>query len=161
MSHFDKAILSVLRHEGGYVNHPSDPGGETNFGICKRSYPKLDIKALTKEEAIEIYRTDYWRYAYDKMPYRIAAKIFDIAVNMGYTPAHKILQRAVGAVDDGIVGPRTLELTNGMDEQTVLDNISEEQKKYYQAIIKRRPESAVFMAGWTKRAEWQPGEGVA
>lgn len=157
MSHFDKAILSVLKHEGGYVNHPSDPGGETNFGICRRSYPKLDIKSLTKESAINIYRADFWRPEYDKMPYGVAAKVFDMAVNMGKHQAHRLLQRAVGVDDDGIIGKKTLDAINRvLPLDSVLEGITREQKKFYLKIVEGKPSSKVFLAGWFKRAEWHP-----
>jgi lysozyme family protein len=156
MSHFDKAILSVLLHEGGYCDNKADPGGETNFGICKRNYPRLDIKALTKESAINIYRADYWRKEYDQLSYPVAAKVFDMAVNMGQAQAIKILQRAVGTFDDGVIGPKTIAKTNDLPVELVLNNITAEQKKVYARIIEKRPTSAVFMAGWNKRAEWHP-----
>ena len=60
MADFEKAVEFVLRMEGGYVNDPKDPGGETNFGIAKKSYPGVDIKNLTEEQAEEIYKRDYW-----------------------------------------------------------------------------------------------------
>lgn len=160
MSHFDKAILEVLKHEGGYVNNRNDPGGETNFGICKRVYPNIDIYALTKQEAIDIYRRDYWRLYYDLMPYRIAAKVFDMSVNMGHGQSHKILQRAAGCVDDGIVGKFTLAAIEKLDVDTLLNRITEEQKEFYGRLIDKRPQSAVFAQGWNKRAEWQPSEVV-
>lgn len=161
MSHFDTAILEVLKHEGGYVNNPSDPGGETNFGICKRVYPKIDIKNMTAQDAIAIYRRDYWRPYYDKMPYRVAAKTFDLAVNMGHSQAHRVLQRAVDAVDDGIIGAQTLEAVEAQDEDTTLKNMVQEQLRVYERIIARRQESKVFMAGWTKRASWIPSDYAA
>jgi hypothetical protein len=61
--HFERAVAFVLRHEGGYVNDPRDPGGETKYGISKRAYPRLDIKGLTEADAKEIYRRDYWEKA--------------------------------------------------------------------------------------------------
>lgn len=156
MSHFDKAILNVLRHEGGYVNSPQDPGGETKFGICKRTYPMLDIRNLTEQDAIRIYRRDFWSFQYDRMPYVIAAKIFDMAVNMGAKQAAKLLQRAAGVVDDGLIGPATIKAINITEEKDLLDRITAEQMKYYHAVVKNRPTSSAFMAGWTHRAEWHP-----
>ena len=156
MSHFDRAITAVLNHEGGYVNNPADPGGETNYGICKRNYPTLDIRNLSRSAAILIYHQDYWREVYEKLPYTIAAKIFDMAVNLGHQQAHKLLQRAVGAVDDGVIGPKTLAQVAAMDETAVLNNLCEEQEEFYKLLIKNRPKSAVFMAGWLKRASWRP-----
>lgn len=156
MSHFDKAILEVLKHEGGYCNDCNDPGGETNFGICKRNYPAIDIYALEKTEAIEIYQRDYWRPQYDQMPYEIAAKVFDMSVNMGHKQSHKILQRAAGCVDDGVIGKFTLAAISRTNTGDLLDNITREQKTVYANIIDKRPASKVFWAGWLKRAEWQP-----
>lgn len=159
MSHFDTAILSVLKHEGGYCNHPSDPGGETNYGICKRNYPHIDIKALTKESAINIYRTDYWMRVYDQLPYALAAKTFDCAVNMGKAQAAKILQRALRVQDDGIIGKKTIAAANEQPVTDVLVRMTAEQKAVYHRIVNNRPASAVFVAGWDKRAEWHPSVG--
>lgn len=156
MSHFDKAILNVLKHEGGYVNSTQDPGGETKYGICKRTYPMLDIRNLTEQDAIRIYRRDFWSFQYDRMPYVIAAKTFDMAVNMGAKQAAKLLQRAVEVDDDGVIGPATIKAVNAIDAGTLLDSITAEQIKYYNAVVKSRPPSSVFMAGWTHRAEWHP-----
>lgn len=81
---FEKAIEFVLKWEGGYVNNPHDPGGETNWGISKRSYPHLDIKGLTKEQAIAIYKKDYWeKCGCDKLDYPLDIIVFDTAVNCG------------------------------------------------------------------------------
>src|SRR5690606_34526085 len=88
---FAVAVEVVLRHEGGYVHDPADPGGETNWGISKRSYPHLDIASLTREQAIEIYRRDWWnRHGYDRIKsLDVAVKTFDLAVNMGPAAAHR------------------------------------------------------------------------
>lgn len=156
MSHFDRAVLDVLKHEGGYVRNPQDPGGETNFGISKRVYPREDIKGMTKARAIAIYRRDYWHPKYDLMPYQVAAKVFDMAVNMGAKQAHKLLQRAAGVVDDGVIGNKTVQAVNAFSVGALLDNITIEQNKYYAAVVRNRPTSSIFMAGWTHRAAWHP-----
>lgn len=92
---FEKAIQFTLRWEGGYVNDPDDPGGETNYGIAKAFYPDLDIKNLTKEQAIEIYYKDYWlRYGCDKLPYPLNIAFFDSTVNPGIKHARRFLQTA-------------------------------------------------------------------
>lgn len=156
MSNFDRAIKHILKHEGGYVNNPSDPGGETNYGICKRVYPNLDIKHLTLEEAIAIYRRDYWRFYYDRLPYPVAAKVFDQAVNMGHKQAHKILQRALGVVDDSIIGEATIAAANSQPVEQILKGMISEQLHVYERIIEKRPSSSVFMKGWSKRAGWVP-----
>ena len=160
MSYFDNAILAVLIHEGNYSFDRNDPGGETRWGICKRNYPHLDIKGLTKDEAINIYRRDYWRPYYDKMPYQIAAKVFDMSVNMGHGQSHRILQRALDIVDDGIIGPATIAATNEQPLNQVLKAISAEQMAVYHQIVARRPESKTFLDGWSKRAYWVP-DGIA
>ena len=81
---FQRCILFVLDQEGGYVNDPRDPGGETNFGISKRSYPDVDIRALTKPQAIEIYRKDYWLPSGAvAAPWPLCLAILDAAVLQG------------------------------------------------------------------------------
>lgn len=89
MDYFDRCVTFVLKQEGGYVNDPHDAGGETNFGISKRAYPSIDIKSLTREEAIEIYRDDYWKtIGCEKMDWPLCLIVFDTAVNMGLRCAH-------------------------------------------------------------------------
>lgn len=91
-SDFDKAINFVLRWEGGYSDNPNDPGGETNWGISKKAYPHLDIKNLTKEEAIAIYHNDYWlRAGCNKLSYPIDIIVMDTAVNCGVKRALEFL----------------------------------------------------------------------
>lgn len=102
MDKFTKIINRVLDNEGGYVFNAADPGGETKFGISKRAYPKLDIKNLTRDQAIEIYRQDYWnRINGDKLPEEIAYQVLDTAVNHGIGNAIRMLQRAINVADDG------------------------------------------------------------
>ncbi|CAB4124411.1 zliS Lysozyme family protein [uncultured Caudovirales phage] len=101
-------IEVVLKSEGGYVNDPHDPGGDTNFGISKRAYPSVDIKHLTKEGAIAIYKKDYWdRVKGDDLPIGLDLVVLDAAVNSGVSQSVKWLQRSVGVVDDGTIGPKT------------------------------------------------------
>jgi len=89
---FDKAIKFVLKWEGGYSNDPNDPGGETKFGISKRSYPELDISKLTLKQAKEIYYQNYWLEAgCDDLPYPFNIIVFDTAVNMGRRRAIKFI----------------------------------------------------------------------
>lgn len=107
---YDKAFGIIIGHEGGYVNDPRDPGGETKYGISKRAYPNEDIKGLTLERAKELYRRDYWdAVEAESLPVGVRLMVFDCAVNCGLTAAKKLLQRAAGAKDDGIIGPRTRE----------------------------------------------------
>lgn len=92
---FDFAFSFILRWEGGYVNDPNDPGGETKFGISKRSYPQLDIKNLTEEQAKTIYRRDFWeRCGCHEMPWPMDVVVFDTAVNCGPARALRWFKQA-------------------------------------------------------------------
>lgn len=105
---FDTAIERVLPIEGGYVNDLKDPGGETNFGISKRSYPNVDIKALTRDGAKAIYLTDFWQRVHaDTMPAALQFQALDFAINSGIETAVRKLQFAAGVADDGHWGPVT------------------------------------------------------
>lgn len=105
---FEIAIERVLGHEGGYTDGAGDPGGATQWGISQRSYPNLDIKALTRDEATRLYRRDFWdRLQADTLPGAVAFQALDFAVNSGVETAVRYLQRALGVADDGHVGPVT------------------------------------------------------
>ena len=105
---FQGIMERLLGHEGGYVDDPADPGGETNWGISKRSYPHLDIKALTRQQAIEIYRKDFWiPIKGDKLYDGVAFQLLDSAVNSGIRQSIQFLQRAIGVADDGRFGPHS------------------------------------------------------
>jgi lysozyme family protein len=112
---FDEAFEILIGHEGGYVNNPADPGGETKFGISKRSYPHVDVKNLTLSKAKDIYRRDYWdRLESESLPESVRFDLFDTAVNSGPGTAVRLLQRAVGTAEDGYVGPVTLKAVEAM-----------------------------------------------
>ena len=135
-------------------------GGETNFGISKRSYPNVDIKNLTREQAIEIYCRDWWdRYGYGEIEdLNVATKIFDLSVNMGPSPAHKLLQRAVNwvseanLVEDGVLGSLTLKATNQADPQKVVEALRFMAARRYYELAKARPANRGFLLGWLNRA---------
>ena len=98
LTDFNDIIEVVLHHEGGYVNDPKDPGGETNFGIAKRSHPDVDIKNLTKDGAKEIYKEVYWdKNKVESLPEDLRHIYFDMCVNQGRGRAVKILQKAANA----------------------------------------------------------------
>src|SRR3989304_9273008 len=127
MANFYEALELVLKHEAGYVNDPDDPGGETNFGISKRSYPSVDIKNLTRDEAAEIYKHDYWLSLYDQISdQRVANVLFDFGVNAGINTAVRTIQKALNDVlagpilADGVFGPETLSAVNGADPTKLL-----------------------------------------
>jgi lysozyme family protein len=94
VSEFDRVMAFILQEEGGYVNNPADPGGETNFGISKRAYPQVDIKLLTVDKAKEIYRRDYWLpMGLESQKYGPALVLMDCAVNQGVKRSQSILAR--------------------------------------------------------------------
>lgn len=108
-SRFRQVVKNTGRAEGGYVNSPNDPGGETKFGISKRSYPNLDIKNLTLEQAEQIYFDDFWMpMVCDAMPVGMDEFVFDFAVNSGVPTVKRKLQQALGVLADGKLGPLTI-----------------------------------------------------
>ena len=109
MNDFQKSIKFVLKAEGGYTNDPDDPGGETNYGIDKRSHPDVHIKELTLNEATDIYFTEYWvRFNCEQFLWPLNCVYFDCCVNTGQKQSNKFLQRAAGTEPDGVIGPKTL-----------------------------------------------------
>lgn len=178
MASFETAIPVILIHEGGFVNHPSDPGGATNFGISLRflaDHPGVgdfdgdgdvdveDIANMTQEQACEIYRQFWWdKYRYDLInDQTIATKIFDMAVNMGAGRAHRIVQASLNKAFglklsvDGIIGNTTRGVLNACtddDEQLLLSTICDEQFAFYQRLVASRPHLSVFINGWKNRA---------
>ncbi len=146
---FDVAIERILGHEGGYVNNPSDPGGETQWGISKRSYPSLAIKSLTRDEAKEIYRRDFWRRIHGEEMYDgIAFQALDFAVNSGVETAVRKLQRAAGVADDGIWGPITQRAVAAKVESDLIMLFAAERLEYWASLSS----FAVFGRGWVRRA---------
>lgn len=125
---FDEAATRLLGHEGGYVNDPNDPGGETNWGVSKRSYPNEDIQNLTRERALEIYRRDFWdRIHGDELHDGVAFQVFDFAVNSGIETAVRSLQRALGVADDGYWGPLTAQAAKDVTESDQIQRILAER----------------------------------
>lgn len=105
---FDKAFQHIINAEGGYVNHPDDPGGETKYGITKRDHPHLDIKNLTVADAKAIYKQNYWLAARcDDLPWPLSLYVFDAAVNQGPGTAVRLLQKSLGVAQDGVIGNNT------------------------------------------------------
>ena len=150
---FMKCIEVILKNEGGYVNNQFDPGGETNMGICKRNYPNLDIKNLTRNHAIEIYFIDYWSKMnlLELINELTILHIFDMGVNTGIRTAIKIAQRIVGAKVDGYIGNESESKINAF--AGFLETYKQERKKYYFALARRKPELQVFLSGWLNRID--------
>ena len=115
---FDTAFERLIGHEGGYVNHAKDPGGETKFGISKRSYPGENIKEMTLVRAKDIYQRDYWwKAGCDLVPDCVKFDLFDTAVNAGPGAAIRMLQKALGVTQDGVIGPKTMQAISSMDPE--------------------------------------------
>ena len=151
---FEAAVEATLAHEGGYVNDPLDPGGETKFGISRRAYPHIHVSTLTREQAIALYKRDYWTGpGFNRIDNpAIAAKVFDLGVNMGAGRAVKLLQQAVNRFGesltvDGQLGHVTATAVNDFPHpQALLMAIKIEAGNHYFAIGKPR-----FLAGWLNR----------
>lgn len=142
----------ILQAEGGYVNDPMDPGGETKYGISRKAYPTVDIKNLTLDKAKEIYRRDYWAACRcDDLPQRVALAVFDGAVNMGAKTSIKILQVCLGVTPDGIIGPVTLSALGNQSEHRVLRNILAQRAVNYMKLILNNPTLWKFALGWMRR----------
>jgi lysozyme family protein len=178
---FDRALAVVLSHEGGFTADAADPGGATNYGVSLRfaltvgdrdgdgrldldldgdgDVDAADIRALTAREAADVYRYFWWdRYGYARFHLTIAAKVFDLAVNMGAPQAHKVLQRAVRAasglalVEDGVLGPKTAVAVADIPPFSLLIALRSEAAGFYRSLIAAKPALAKFETGWLNRA---------
>lgn len=145
---FATAFEITLGHEGGYVDNPADPGGETKFGISKRAYPSYDIRNLTEQQAQGIYYRDYWLPAgCDLMPLALAIVVFDAAVNNGVGRSVRWLQMALGVEPDGIIGDRTKAALGKADTEAVIQAVHA-QRIHYMASLQSW---GTFGAGWSRR----------
>tara|TARA_B100000965_G_C19430759_1_gene686393 strand:- start:46 stop:552 length:507 start_codon:yes stop_codon:yes gene_type:complete len=158
MSNFSKALEIILHHEGGYVNHPKDPGGETNLGVTKRVYEDFggtkDMKELTQADVEPIYKKNYWdKCKCDDMPEALALCVFDFGVNAGPGRAAKYLQTMIGTVADGGIGPNTLKaLDSYLESESVKSAVATyqaERQKYYESLST----FDTFGRGWTRRVD--------
>lgn len=144
---FNKAVAFVLHHEGGYVNDPKDPGGETRYGISKRAYPNVDIKNLTKEQAIDIYKRDYWDKLPDGLPAPVHCALFDCAVNTGINRAVRLLQSAIKANPDGQWGKLSQSALNKLSIENILLRFATERIMFYCSLST----FSRFGKGWVSR----------
>ena len=158
MSNFEKCLEIILHHEGGYVNHPKDPGGETNLGVTKRVYEEWggtkDMKDLTVEDVAPIYKKGYWdKMKGDDLPGGLDLCVFDFGVNAGPGRSAKYLQTMIGTVADGGIGPNTLakvaEYVDAHGIESTIENFQGERQKYYESLST----FSTFGRGWTRRVE--------
>ncbi|MGQ5976698.1 glycoside hydrolase family 108 protein [Serratia sp. IR-2025] len=165
---FNHAIAFVLGKEGGYVNDPTDKGGETKYGISDKrdgiadgmtdvdgdNKPDTRIKDLTLEQASQIYFRDYWYPSYcTDWPDGISLLVFDSAVQHGAKKAISLLQDAVGVTADGIVGPKTTVAVISADPEWLLTRYLLRRARYYAEIIKGNPSQAKYLNGWFNRLD--------
>ena len=155
---WQKCLETILHHEGGYVNHPKDPGGETNLGVTKRVYEEWggtkDMKELTVEDVSPIYKKNYWdRVKGDHLPAGLDLCVFDFGVNAGTGRAAKYLQKMIGTTPDGGIGPMTLaKLKEYVDAKGIEHTVKLYQmgrQKYYESLST----FSTFGRGWTRRVE--------
>lgn len=157
---FETCLAHVLRHEGGYVDHPSDPGGATNMGITHKTLarwrqvspwwelPKSEVQKLSHGEAGLIYRALYWNACRaGELPPGIDLAVFDYAVNSGPDRAIRTLQAALGVVVDGQVGPLTLGAAARADAARIINAICDRRLGFLKALAS----FPTFGNGWTKR----------
>ena len=152
---FETVVHMVLEHEGGYVNHPSDPGGETKYGISKRAYPDIDIAELTEDDAADLYKRDYWdRIKGDDLPAGVACVVMDYAVNSGISRASKALQSVCGIANgDGIIGPASLNAVwttvKNTSEEDVINAVTTQRQEFIRALKIYE----TFGKGWERRID--------
>lgn len=157
MADFEQAILKTLIHEGGsaLTDDPDDRGGLTRYGISQRSYPDLDIRALTEDQAKAIYKRDYWdKVKGDQIAdQQMAESIFDTAVNMGPRTAARLAQVAADIEPaDGIIGPGSLKALHQTNTELFLAHFSLAKIARYAWICRKNPSQKKYLLGWVNRA---------
>lgn len=165
-ANFERALALVLAHEGGYVDHPKDPGGATNLGVTigtlsdwlGRPATKNEVRALTRATVAPIYRKNYWdRVRGDELPAGVDYCVFDFAVNSGAGRAIPSLQRAIGVADDGKIGPITLTAARDKPSAQTIERICADRL----AFLRRLSTWADFGKGWSRRVEGVRAEALA
>ena len=155
-SNYDKCLKAILHHEGGYVNHPKDPGGETNLGVTKRVYEEFggtkDMKELTVEDVAPIYKKGYWdKMKGDDLPSGLDLCVFDFGVNAGPGRSAKYLQTMIGTVADGGIGPNTLKAVDAYVEEHGIEKAVENFQEARQGYYEKLSTFDTFGKGWTRR----------
>ena len=155
---FKESLVLILKHEGGYVDHPADPGGATMKGITLATFSDFKKKAMTKDElrAISdadvenIYKVGYWdAMRCDELPAGVDLLAFDMAVNKGVSRAARLLQQAAGVKDDGVLGPRSMEAIGKMPVKELIAKVSEGRRDFYRGL----KTFSVFGRGWLRRVD--------
>ena len=160
-ANFEASLPFVLRWEGGFVDHPADPGGRTNKGITQRVYDTRrarqgllpqDVKLIEDSEVEAIYESGYWLPPRcDILRRRLDLVQFDTAVNMGAGRAVRFLQEAAGCCVDGDFGPRTEEAAAACDLAATIEAYCDARLAYYRRLVEKRPGLGIFLRGWANR----------
>jgi len=155
---FDAALAAVLHHEGGYVNHPADPGGMTNLGVTRRVWQEWvgrdvseqEMRGLTPEQVGPMYKAKYWdKIKGDDLPAGVDYVVFDAAINSGPGRAAKWLQECVGATPDGAIGPATLRAVAAADPEELIARYQERRRDFLQSLNTW----PTFGKGWGRRVD--------
>ena len=149
---YQKCLETILHHEGGYVNHPKDPGGENNLGFTKRVYEEWggskDMKDLLVEDVAPIYKKNYWdKVKGDDLPSGLDLCVFDFGVNAGPGRSAKALQGIVGATQDGGIGPQTLKSVSQYEPKDMVNKMHDKRQGFYEGL----KTFDTFGKGWTRR----------
>jgi len=161
MTRAEQIIPLILKHEGGYVNNPADPGGPTNKGITIKTFRRFikpsgtiaDLKALTTEQAVIVYKRNYWDAVLgDMLKLGVDYTVADFAVNSGPSRAAKVLQKIVGVKQDGRIGPATLKAVNAMPAKDVIEQVNASRLAFMKRI-KGGSLWKTFGRGWQRRVD--------
>lgn len=153
---FEHCLKMLLHHEGGFVNHPKDPGGMTNLGVTKKVYDawigrestEAEMRALTPADVGPIYKKNYWdKVCGDDLPAGVDWAAFDWAVNSGAGRPAKAIQRIVGAAQDGAIGPKTLQAVMDVEPEKIVEGVYDIRQKFYESLKTFK----TFGRGWTRR----------
>ena len=153
---FEQCLALVLKHEGGFVNHPKDPGGMTNLGVTKKVWEEwvghavdeAAMRALGPTDVAPLYKKNYWdRVRGDDLPTGVDYSVFDLAVNSGVSRAVKFLQAACGVAQDGAIGPATLAAVAAFHPRDLATAVCEKRLAFLQSL----PTWNTFGRGWNKR----------
>lgn len=153
---FDACLPHILHHEGGWADHPKDPGGATMKGITLAVFrewtgkqsTKAELKAISDETVAAIYRKNYWFPSHcDKLPAGVDLIVFDLAVNSGPGRARRFLQEAVGAEPDGVIGAKTLAAVAALPPREVILRLRNRRERFYKGLNT----FGTFGKGWMRR----------
>lgn len=166
---FSAALKVILKHEGGYVNHPRDPGGMTNLGVTKTTWERwtgknateADMRALTPEKVAPVYRKNYWDLLHcDDLDPALALCVFDFGVNAGPSRAARYLQQMVGSPADGVMGPATVAkaqaFVSAHGPREAVQRYSEARRGYYRQLST----FPTFGKGWLRRVSETEAEAL-